>query len=216
MADDLDFTDQYNTALSPAQEAEFQNWAKSQSSAVGRDVTKDTYDYDLRGWFAQNGPQPLSGAHLTDQWKKPNHPTFSTGSIYHGADGNEGGQWDKQPDGSWTFTPGSTNQKNFSPAEMQDYFNKVEPGNKLLPAAKKMGLGYDPNLDEINSGYDPQTAASAMQADKGMVIAPQVTDDGDASMEKNPALVPKQPLSQVPEMELDDDRPNFYQRQFPT
>jgi hypothetical protein len=130
--DDLDYTDKYNTPLPPQQEQQFKDWTKTQSKAVGRDVSRDNYDYDMRGWFAKNGPQNLSGAHLTDEFKKPNHPTFSTGSQYHGVGGNEGGQWGKQSDGSWTFAPGKTNLQNFSTDEMQNYFKQVEPGNQLI------------------------------------------------------------------------------------
>jgi hypothetical protein len=133
--DPLDYTEKYNTELSSAQENQYQAWTADQSEKTGRNVGNDTYDYDLRGWFAKNGPQDLTGAHLTDEWKKPNHPTFSTFSQYHGVDGNEGGEWEQQPDKTWNFTPGKTNMQNFSSNEMQDYFKRVEPGNQLnLPA----------------------------------------------------------------------------------
>ncbi len=135
--DDLDFTDQYNTALPPAQERAFQNWTAAQSKAVGRDLSKDSYDYDMRGWFAKNGAVDLKGGHLTDEFKKPNHPTFSTFSKYHGVSGNQGGRW-QQNGNAWTFTPGETNLKNFSTEEMQDYFKRVEPGNQvILPNASR-------------------------------------------------------------------------------
>jgi hypothetical protein len=140
--DDLDYTDKYNTQLSPQQEQQFQGWMKTQSTKsaanpTGRDVSRDLYDYDMRGdWLA--GANRDDRGHGSDQFKKPNHPTFSTGSIYHGVDGNEGGQWGKQADGSWTFTPGKTNLQNFSTDEMQGYFKQVEPGNQLiLPAMSR-------------------------------------------------------------------------------
>ena|SRR5712671_6209735 len=133
MADDLDFTDQYNTPLAPQQEQQFQAWMKTQS-AGGRDISKDLYDYDLRGdWLA--GANRDERGHGTDHFKKPNHPTFSTGSKYHGVDGNEGGAWNKRPDGSWSFAPGRTNLKNYSADDLRDYFDNVEPGNQvMLPA----------------------------------------------------------------------------------
>ncbi len=135
--DELDYTDKYNTPLSQPEEDRFQGWVARNSKLVGRDVSKDSYDYDLRGWWKENGGPDLTGGHLTDQWKKPNHPTFSKFSKYHGVDGNEGGAWDKRPDGSWTFTPGATNLKNFGADELQDYFKRVEPGNALiLPQAQ--------------------------------------------------------------------------------
>jgi hypothetical protein len=128
--DPLDFSAKYNTPLGPQGEAQFQQWTQQQSKALGRDVGNDSYDYDLRGWFAKNGPQDLSGAHLTDEFKKPNHPTFSDQSQYHGADGMQGGAWATKPDGSFTFTPGRTNM--YSADELGDYFKKVEPGNQLV------------------------------------------------------------------------------------
>lgn len=126
---DLDLTDYYNTDLSKEDRAKFGDWLKDQSSKTGRDVKKDLYDYDLGGWFQKNGAQELSGAHLTDEYKKPNHPTFSNQSVYHGVDGVEGGQWDSNTDGSYTFTPGSTNT--YDPTDLVDYFTTVEKGNKL-------------------------------------------------------------------------------------
>lgn len=135
-SDPLDYTDKYNTKLSAEQEKDFQAWMTAQSASTGRDLTKDLYDYDMRGDWMQGANRDERG-HGTDTFKKPNHPTFSTGSKYHGVGGNEGGSWGKQADGSWTFTPGKTNLQNFSVEEMQDYFKQVEPGNKLiLPEAR--------------------------------------------------------------------------------
>ena len=127
--DPLDYSAKYNTQLSPTGEQSYQQWVNAQSQAVGRNVANDSYDYDLRGWFQANGPQNLSGAHLTDQFKKPNHPTFSDESQYSGVNGAQGGHWDVQPDNSYAFTPGSTSM--LSTPELQDYFNRVEPTNTL-------------------------------------------------------------------------------------
>jgi hypothetical protein len=124
--DNNDFTDKYNTPLSAPQEKDFQGWMKAQT----RDVSKDLFDYDLRGDWLQGAGRDERG-HGTDLFKKPNHPTFSTGSKYHGVDGNIGGEWGKA-NGSWTFTPGKTNLENYSHEDLQDYFGKVEKGNKLI------------------------------------------------------------------------------------
>ncbi len=129
-ADPLDFSDEYNTKLSPQEERSFQAWTGAQSDAVGRNVGNDNYDYDLRGWWKANPGVDLSGAHLTDTYKKPNHPTFSDQSQYHGVDGYQGGSWGKTDGGSWSFTPGSTNF--FSAPELGDYFKRVEPTNQLI------------------------------------------------------------------------------------
>jgi hypothetical protein len=123
------FTGRYNTPLSAPDEAAFQKWTNRESQALGRNVSADNYDYDMRGWWQQHGGAPLAEGHLTDQFKKPNHPTFSDESQYHGADGNQGGHWDKQPDDTYAFTPGATNM--YSTPELQDYFKQVEPGNAL-------------------------------------------------------------------------------------
>ena len=120
-----DLTNQYNTKLSPTDEATFQQW----STANPR--LSNTYDYDARG-FWKAGAGTSNNGHGSDQWKKPNHPTFSTGSQYNGIDGNQGGTWGKQPNGSWTFAPGKTNMQNYSEDDLKDYFDKVEPSNKLL------------------------------------------------------------------------------------
>jgi hypothetical protein len=126
--DPLDFTDKYNTPLQPDQEAAYQQWVGNQSAATGRNVGNDSYDYDMRGWWQANGGADLAGGHLTDQFKKPNHPTFSDQSQYSGADGYQGGTW-QQNGNAWSFTPGKGNL--YSPADLQDYFKRVEPGNTL-------------------------------------------------------------------------------------
>jgi len=132
MADDLDYTEQYNTSLPPQQEQQFQAWTARQSTTTGRNVGNDLYDYDLRGWWQQNNGADMAGGHLTDEFKKPNHPTFRPSANTHGVGGNEGGEWSKRQGGSWSFAPGKTNLKNFSPDELQSYFGKVEPGNQVL------------------------------------------------------------------------------------
>jgi hypothetical protein len=87
----------YNTPLTADEEARYQAYRLSLGER-GNDR-----DYDLRGYWKKQGQyeDPLDkadGAHFTDEFKKPNHPTFSVESIYHGTpDGeggvNEGGRW---------------------------------------------------------------------------------------------------------------------------
>jgi hypothetical protein len=122
--DPLDFSDRYNTQLSPQQEAQFQAWAQKLGPRAS------SYDYDMRGAFAAGAGQAANG-HFPDTYKKPNHPTFSDQSIYSGQDGFRGGQWAKQADGSWSFTPSASSLKLHDPQELQSYFSRVEPGNKL-------------------------------------------------------------------------------------
>lgn len=67
---------------------------------------------------------------MTDEFKKPNHPTFSNESIYNGVDGKYGGVW-----GENSFTPSQWNLQNMPAAQMQQYFAENESGVQLnLPA----------------------------------------------------------------------------------
>ena len=102
MADPLDFTDRYNTPLDPQNEVLYQAWLRDQSQAAGRDMSNDAYNYDMRGAFL-GGAGRADNNHWPDTFKKPNHPSFSSQSMYHGADGHMGGQWGGQ-DGIWRGT----------------------------------------------------------------------------------------------------------------
>lgn len=77
----------FDTPLSPSEEAAFQAWkAKWAPEDSG-------YDYDLKGAFkAGVTPDPVTG-HWPDTYKKPNHPTFSKQSIY--AKYGTPGDWDQ-------------------------------------------------------------------------------------------------------------------------
>lgn len=88
-----DMSGQYNTQLSPDEESAYQAWAKEQ----GRE--KDVFNYDLRGAWKELQSGTMSEderGHLGDKYKKPNHPTFSTESIYNGKDGYQGGVWSRE------------------------------------------------------------------------------------------------------------------------
>ena len=134
MADDpSDLTNQFNTPLAPKDEAAYQTWAKK-LGAQG-----NTYDYDLRGAFAAGAGQAANG-HFPDTFKKPNHPTFSDQSQYSTPQ-MPGGQWQQQPDQSWSFAASPTNLQHHSPQELQDYFTRVEKGNTLkLPQAQPASM----------------------------------------------------------------------------
>lgn len=134
----------YNTPLEPDEAENFKGWANQQSQLVGRNVMDDLHDYDLQGWWKDNPDTDLSGAHLVDTYKKPNHPTFSDQSQYHGVNGNSGGTWEQHDDRTWTFAPGKTNYDNHPVNRLQDYFSRVEPGNKLDVSNYPLEPGYIP------------------------------------------------------------------------
>ena len=100
-----DMTDQYNTELSPEEQQEYDQWIQRNSARHGRDLSKDNFDYDTRGQFKDSRGADLPLGHGPDTHKKPNHPTFSNESRYHGAGGRMGGQWDADETGSETLQP---------------------------------------------------------------------------------------------------------------
>lgn len=91
----------------------------------------DTQDYDLRGAWAQQGGGGLGEGHLSDLWKMPNHPTFSSGSRYQ-TPTQQGGVWTQLPGGQWTFVPSETNLQTMGTRGMADYFDRVEPNSLLV------------------------------------------------------------------------------------
>lgn len=144
MAEDQDaqFRAKYNTELTPDEEAKYQSWVKSQSAKVKRDVSMDEIDYDLRGDWKSGAARDKRG-HGGDEFKKPNHPTFSEHSQYHNVPDEEGnpnvgGRWIKNPKGRVVaFEQSETNQKHWPDWAMKDYLNRAEKGVKLQRAAKR-------------------------------------------------------------------------------
>jgi hypothetical protein len=128
-----DFTDQYNTPVPPEKQPAFNQWVAAQTQATGKNPLHDRYDYDVTGdWLAGAGRDERG--HGSDQFKKPNHPTFSDQSQYHGKDGYAGGHWNTDPQGQYTsYTPSHTNLSFRSPEELQQYFKQVEPNLALTP-----------------------------------------------------------------------------------
>ena len=113
------FENRYNTPLNSWQEMLFQ----------ASPYARDTYDYDARGAWLEMQLNPLfqrfSNGHLGDKYKKPNHPTFSDESMYHGNSGYYGGHWSKDVYGRDVFTPG---MNFYAPPTLGEYFRLREPG----------------------------------------------------------------------------------------
>lgn len=132
------FLENFNTKLSEKDEAAFLDWVKVLSENTKNDRMKDLLDYDLRGLWAKEHPAPTASGHFVDTYKKPNHPTFSTQSMYHGTPavgfgGNwEGGVWGREGNMD-TFRPSQRMLQNtHDPRFLQDYFKRVEPNARLL------------------------------------------------------------------------------------
>jgi hypothetical protein len=129
--------DKYDTKLDVQQENQYKDWLNHRSRNTGRNIAMDNHDYDTRGYWKDNvGSHPTFGqylrstgktGHSPDTYKKPNHPTFSNESKYSGQDGYEGGTWTKD-----TFTPSDEMKKRTSKKGLFKYFEKREPGTKLI------------------------------------------------------------------------------------
>lgn len=123
-----DYSNLFNTYLPPEQEAMFDAWLASESIRQGRPVREDMQDYDLKGMWLAGDTFGGDNGHGTDKHKKPNHPTFSNQSKFHGFGGMGGGEWRTTPSGH-VFEVGATNL--YSPQELQEYFIRAEPGNRV-------------------------------------------------------------------------------------
>ena len=152
-------------------------------------------DYDMPGYIAKYGqPDQSKGQHLTDEFKLPNHITFSTDSKYNTPE-QQGGQW-KQESGKWHFYASPFNLQNTPADKMQEYFRIREPDSVLhLPNSQggyAEGGGitdYDPNKKKVDEGQ---------LALEGLVSASQVgprpdPNQGIASM----PVIPNVPSSQI-------------------
>ena len=96
----------------------------------------DDYDYDA--YKKKYGePDQSKGQHLTDEFKKPNHITFSTDSVYHSKE-TPGGTWEKGTDSKWHYSPSDFVVKQHGPEKLQEYFKNNEPDAVLhLPETGK-------------------------------------------------------------------------------
>jgi hypothetical protein len=105
-------TKNYDTPLEPQTEADYQKTFPPSASA----------DYDMRGWYNDNAvsmEKLQHHGHFTDEFKKPNHITFSTESKYSTPE-NTGGTWmggDFAPSDKQVNTPAKVKK-------LKDYFHK--------------------------------------------------------------------------------------------
>ena len=94
-------------------------------------------DYDMPGYIIKYGvPDQSKGQHLTDEFKLPNHITFSDDSIYH-SDETPGGKWRKESGGQWSYTPSDYVLSQHPAEELKSYFDTYEPDSILNLPEKK-------------------------------------------------------------------------------
>ena len=106
----------------------------------------ESIDYDLRGMWKGNTGFDKGTGHGADTYKKPNHPTFSDQSKYHGAEDEVsggkyiGGRWRSDPkSGMHTYTPSDEMLNNTHDRDqMIRYIHENEPNTFLeLPRGGK-------------------------------------------------------------------------------
>ena len=94
--------------------------------------TQKNPDYDYSGYVAKYGvPDQSKGQHLTDEFKLPEHITFSTGSVYSQPD-IQGGQWQSGGTDRWQFSPSEQNLRNTPAGALGDYFRNYENKNTFV------------------------------------------------------------------------------------
>lgn len=139
------WAENYNTPIPVNREIEYAQW-------LGNRNPKDIQDYDIQGAFL-SGAQQAPNGHGPDTFKKPNHPTFSTESQYHGAAGYQGGQWIKTKDGRGEFAASPDNVTMHGAAGLQKYFNAREPnvGLKVPDATSIFGKYFDDAVSGVKN-----------------------------------------------------------------
>jgi hypothetical protein len=137
MQNEINWTDEFNTPLTPEEETEFQSWAGKTSKSLGRNILRDIEDYDLRGqWkneYASTDDVPEKGKHGPDSFKKPNHPTFSNESVYSGKKTKYGvfvgGSW---KDNEFHVSREMLDRGTHDEKRLTDYFNRYESETALV------------------------------------------------------------------------------------
>jgi len=118
-----------NSALYPQQP---QNTMRLGDSLVAPKGSPDSPDYDIAGYIKKYGmPDQSKGQHLTDEYKLPNHITFSNQSIYHSPE-TQGGVWEQGGINQYAFTPSPYNLSQHSPEKMANYFSNFERKGTFL------------------------------------------------------------------------------------
>jgi hypothetical protein len=126
-------TQMFNTPLNQGEQFLFKNW-QLKNPGLG-----NPYDYDAQG-FWKGGNAAAANGHGSDQFKKPNHPTFSNQSQYSGPNtGYYGGVWGQQG-AKDTFQPTPQQTRMWPQLELGQYFNQYEPGNMLLQPGFPRGM----------------------------------------------------------------------------
>jgi len=138
------------------EDAGYQNWL--QENHLREDPT-----YDMYGAY-QAGLTPSENGHMSDEYKLPNHPTYSGESVYAQKPGAPpAGEWIKGNNGLWSFKATDTNIKNAGGVDgLKRYFDRVESGTALTLPNGETYVGKSKNAPQpANAPAVAQTATSA-------------------------------------------------------
>lgn len=140
------------TQLSPMEENQFSAWA-GKMRLEGKIHPQDNFeDYDMRGYWKNevlNNTELANGSsdlHFTDKYKRPNHPTFSTESIY--AQGEFGEKYGKMA-GHWeddNFIPPVSDEELYNKYK-NDEQNEYSILAQKESLEKKFGITIDDYYD---------------------------------------------------------------------
>ena len=150
-----------NTALLEGKEEQFQLWLADMRKQGIIHENDNSYDYDYRGYWQKyidgNEMEPVlePGMHFPDEFKKPNHPTFSKDSKWaRGAWEEYAGTWEGE-----TYTPGRVSYPRAQQDAMQEYIKEyqIEPEDLMFSygvvKAKEKGAVVDKPEDGTPTGF---------------------------------------------------------------
>jgi hypothetical protein len=127
------YRDRFNTQLNKDEQNLFAEWVAKESERQGRDIIMDKGAYDVQGFWKSGDYKKMDqDNHGTDTWKKPNHPTFSNQSKYHGIDGFYGGNWN--PDGG--YQPSKQTASSYGPSYYSRMFAEEPNRPEHLDASR--------------------------------------------------------------------------------
>jgi len=162
------YTDRFNTSLSKKEQKDFNEWVAQESQRQGRNILMDKGAYDVQGfWKSGDYKNTDENGHGSDKWKKPNHPTFSNQSNYHGVDGFYGGNWTEKSG----YQPSKQSADMYGPG----YYNRIfaeEPGRREHLDASR----YMSGLNRPSPLYYKNGGGLTKYQTKGQVTIPGVTD----------------------------------------
>lgn len=141
----------------PGQEYQFPGNGVYEIPMAQRGRQVKNKDYDMLGYTLHHPIGALkhfinpNKYHGTDEFKYPSHITFSDESKYSTPE-HQGGHWEQDENGVWSFTPSQWNIQNAGGIEnIQKYWNEAESqaGSRLIIPKEKNGGVFNPETDEF-------------------------------------------------------------------